>query len=146
MKRVRFILKWVLILSGMFLMLAFLAALLPVHWMAVAHQWLGLGDFPDQPITIYLARSTSLLYGVHGVLMLYTGMTLDRHWQLVRLFGWLHVLIGLSMLVIDLTAPMPWYWTLIEGGPIASLGVLILLLAAAAFEPVSESVNAQDQP
>ncbi len=130
------ILKWLLVLSGLFLMLAFVAVLLPTAWMADAHLWLGLGEFPAQPITFYLARSTSLLYGVHGVLMFYLGISLNHHWRLVWLFGWLHIVIGVTMLGIDITSPMPWYWIAAEGGPVAGLGVVILLLAQIAF-PVS---------
>lgn len=127
------LLKWLLILSGLVLILAFAAVLLPVAWMASTSEWIGLGEFPNRPLTIYLARSTSLLYGVHGVLMFYTGMTLEKHWRLVWLFGWLHVVIGCTILLVDLTAPMPWYWTAVEGGPVASLGVVILILARRAF-------------
>ena len=114
-------------------MLAFFAVLLPVKTMASVHQWLGLENFPNQPIANYLARSTSLLYGVHGVMMLYTGLTLEHHWRLVWLFGWLHIVIGVTIFFIDLMAPMPWYWISLEGPPVALLGGLILYLARSAF-------------
>ena len=143
MRPAQIILRWILILSGLFLMLAFVAVLLPVDWMARAHQWLSLGEFPDVPITVYLARSTSLLYGVHGVLMFYTGITIDRHWRLVWLFGWLHVVIGITILLIDITAPMPLYWTLLEGGPVAVLGILILVLAGMAYGDRNKPVQAE---
>ena len=136
----RRILSWLLMLSGAFLMLAFLAAMLPVATMSSVNDLLGLEELPIQPITIYLARSTSLLYGVHGVLMFYTGWNLERHMQFASLFGWLHILIGVSMLTIDLLAPMPWYWTMLEGAPVALLGVLILYLAKISQQQtVSES-------
>lgn len=122
------ILQWILLLSGVFLMSAFATTLLPVSWMASTHQWLGLGEFPNSPITIYLARSTSLLYGVHGLLMFYTGWSIETHWRWVTIFGWLHVLMGSSMVMIDWTSGMPAYWTAIEGPPVAILGVVILLL------------------
>ena len=120
------ILKWILVVSGMFLMLAFAAMLLPVEWMASAHQWLGLGEFPDRPITNYLARSPSLMYGLHGTLMFYTGLTIEKHWRFAPLFGWLHVLTGTSVFFFDWFAPMPMYWTLMEGPPVAALGVGII--------------------
>ena len=77
----------------------------------------------------YLARSTSVLYGVHGFLMVYTGWTIRWHWRYVPLFGWLHIVIGITLLITDISAPMPLYWIAAEGGPIAALGVLILWLA-----------------
>ena len=58
---------------GVGLMSAIIPVFFPVDLMATLHQWLGvwgeLGDFPDAPITIYLARSTSLLYALHGAVM-----------------------------------------------------------------------------
>ena len=110
-------------------MLAFAAAFLPRTAMAAAHRWLGLGDFPDTAITFYLSRSTSVLYGVHGVLMSYVALTLKHHWRLVPVFGWMHVLIGLSMLAIDIGAPMPVYWTAAEGVPVAALGAGLVYLS-----------------
>jgi hypothetical protein len=115
-------------LSGMFLMSAFLTVLLPVATMQTVHEWLGLGEFPVTPITAYLARSTSLLYGVHGSVIFYTGLTIRYHWRFIPLIGWLHIVIGFAILAIDITAPMPMYWTVLEGGPIAAIGVLILFL------------------
>jgi hypothetical protein len=114
---------------GAGLLLAMFAVLLPISWMSEAHRWLGLGDFPDGPITIYLARSTSLLYAVHGFFMLYVAIHLGQHFSLAKVFGYLHVAIGLTMLAIDLTTPMPWYWTLVEGVPIALTGAAIVWLA-----------------
>ena len=126
---------------GTGLLLAAFAVLLPVHWMAIAHQWLGLGEFPAEPITIYLARSTSLLYAVHGFLMLYVAIHLDQHFALAKVFGYLHVVIGFTMLAIDLTAPMPWYWTAIEGPPVAFTGAVIAWLATASEAATNREDN-----
>jgi len=96
--------------------------------MASIHQWLGLGEFPDSPITVYLARSTSLLYAIHGALLVVVSFDLERYWPLAPVFGWLHVVIGLTMLGIDLTTPMPLYWIVGEGVPVALAGLLIVWL------------------
>ena len=119
-------LKWFLAIVGCGLLVATFAVFLPVSVMATVHGWLGLGEFPDAPITIYLARSTSLLYAVHGALMLIVSMDLKRYWPLVPVFGWLHVVIGLAMFGIDLTSPMPIYWIVGEGIPIAIAGAAII--------------------
>ncbi len=108
------------------MLVATVAVFLPVRAMATVHGWLGLGEFPDAPITIYLARSTSMLYAVHGAMMLFVSMDLKRYWPLVPVFGWLHVAIGLTMFGIDLTSPMPVYWIVGEGIPIAIAGGAIL--------------------
>jgi hypothetical protein len=46
----------------------------------------------------------------------------------VLVFGWLHVVIGLTMFGIDLTSPMPTYWIAGEGIPIAIAGLVIVWL------------------
>lgn len=128
------ILSWLLMITGCGLMVAFLFVLMPGSQMASIHQWLGLGEMPDAPITLYLARSTSLLYGIHGVLMFVCGRNIQKYSELVPVFGWLHVVIGLSMLGIDLSSGMPWWWTTFEGVPIAMAGLLIVWLNKKATE------------
>lgn len=122
------LLRWLLGIIGVGLMLAIVPVFIPIKWMAISHAWLGLGEFPEQSITLYLARSTSLLYAVHGTLMLIVAVQIRQYWGLVRVFGWLHVGIGAVMFGIDLHSAMPWYWTAVEGIPIAMAGLLIVWL------------------
>ena len=72
-------------------MSAIVPVFFPVALMATLHQWLGvggeLGEFPNAPITIYLARSTSLLYAMHGAVMFYVAWQFDRCQLLVPLLG-----------------------------------------------------------
>ncbi len=126
-------LSWLLMVIGCGLMVAFLFMLMPGGQMAVIHQWLGLGELPDAPITFYLARSTSLLYGIHGALMFVCGRDVRKYAGLVPVFGWLHVAIGLVMLGVDLSSGMPWWWTAFEGIPISIAGLLIVWLSKKAF-------------
>lgn len=109
---------------------AFLAMLLPVEWMAVAHRWLGMGEFPQAPITDYLARSVAALYGFHGVLLFLISRDPVRHITFVRYVGWMNVCFGIVLLLIDLHAGLPRWWTLSEGPPVAILGLLVLYLSA----------------
>ena len=109
-------------------MLALVAVFLPVSLMASAHQWLGLGPFPDAPITRYLARSTSLLYFIHGCVLAYVGWKFAQLHTLVPLLGFLHIVLGGTMLAVDWFAGMPVYWTAGEGIPVALMGVLMLWL------------------
>jgi hypothetical protein len=127
------ILSWLMMIVGCGLMVAFCFMLLPAKWMLHIHAWLGLGDMPNAPITFYLARSTSLLYGVHGVLMFVCGRNVRKYADLMPVFGWLHVAIGTVMIGIDLTAGMPWWWTAFEGAPIALTGLMIVWLSKKAF-------------
>lgn len=115
-----------LILNGSFLLLALVPVYFPVELMNTIHGWLGLGELPQQPITIYLARSTSILYAIHGAVFVYTGLKIQQLWPMAWLLGVLHVALGLTMLGIDINAGMPLYWIVGEGVPIASMGVFIL--------------------
>jgi len=72
------------------------------------------------------------LYAVHGFLMLYTAIHLHQYLSLAKIFGCLHIAIGLTMLGIDLTTPMPLYWTAVEGIPIAVVGTVLVWLSVRA--------------
>ena len=118
----------VLRFGGVLLTLAFPAILLPTDWMAAIHDWLGLGEFPAAPITDYLARSISALYGFHGVLLLIIASDPVRYERIVLYLGITNILLGLTMLAIDLHAGLPAWWTAFEGPPVMGLGVLVLWL------------------
>ena len=115
-------------LFGGVTVLAFLAMLLPVDWMAATHRWLGLGEFPRAPIVDYLARSVSSLYGFHGVLVLLVARDPVRYRSIVLYLGWMYIIGGLFAVVIDLYAPLPWYWTAVEGPSTLVSGAIILSL------------------
>ena len=108
---------------------AFLAMLMPVEWMAVTHQWLGLGEFPRVPITDYLTRSVAALYGFHGVLLFLISRDPVRYRVFVRYIGWMNVLFGILLLLIDLHAGLPQWWTLGEGPAVTILGAIVLYLS-----------------
>jgi hypothetical protein len=116
--------------SGSGLMLAFLAILLPVDWMAATHPWLGLGEFPRTPIVDYLTRSIAALYGFHGVFLWVVSLDPGRY----RVFVWfaavMNIAFGAMMIAIDLHAGMPAIWTALEGPSIVVMGVAIAVAAA----------------
>ena len=116
-------------LAGVVTVTAFLAMLLPVEWMASAHQWLGMGEFPRAPVVDYLARSIAALYGFHGVLLLLISTDPERYVRIVRYVGWMNIVFGVMMVTIDLQAGLPGWWTLAEGPPIAAFGVVVLYLS-----------------
>ena len=115
-------------LSGVVLVLAFLAICLPVEWMAGTHQRLGMGEFPRAPVVDYLARSVAALYGFHGVLVLIVSTDPPRYRTIVWYLAVMDVLFGLIMFAIDLHAGMPLLWTAVEGPSIAGLGIVIGVL------------------
>jgi len=116
-------------IGGVTMLLAFLAIFLPVHWMAIIHEWLGLGEFPDSPLVDYLTRSASLLYAWHGGMLLVVSFDVRRYRPLLLYLGIATSLGGLILLGIDLHAGMPAYWTLWEGPPVTVIGLLITWLA-----------------
>ena len=119
----------VLRITGCVMLLALLAVPLPRFWIAVVHEVLRIGDMPlDAPIIPYLARSASLLYACVGAIFVLLSFDVRRYVPLLRLLGWGTPLGGVTMLLIDLTAPMPGYWTAAEGPFIISLGLAIALL------------------
>lgn len=114
--------------AGVIVVTAFGAMFLPTSWMAATHAWLGLGRFPEAPVVEYLTRSIAALYGFHGVLMLLVSSDLVRLRPVAVYLGWMNILFGSLVTIIDLEAGLPWWWTAGEGPPIAAFGVIILWL------------------
>ncbi len=122
------ILVWLLRLAGGVVVLAWFAVFLPTEWMAATHRWLGLGEFPASPLVDYLTRSASVLYGIHGGLLLMLSTDVRRYRKLVVYIGVTDVIFGVLMLGIDIHAGMPGFWTAGEGPPITVVGLVMLWL------------------
>lgn len=122
-------LKIILRLSGIMLITAFGAVFLPYETMARIHQYMGLGDFPNLPILDYLARSVSLFYAMHGVIVIYISFNLIKYLQFLKLLCYLGFVFGIALLIIDIKAPVPAYWAYTEGPFIISLNLAIYVLA-----------------
>ncbi len=134
--------KWLTFLfrlNAVLLTSATLTILLPNGVMQSMHQWLGLGDMPGMepandpnpaasPITEYLARSCSMMYAVHGIVLMVVAFNIRKYWDLVPILVGLHLALGATVLGIDLKSGMPWYWTLAEGPGIMVFAVALLWL------------------
>jgi hypothetical protein len=107
---------------------AFLAMFLPVESMASTHRWLGLGEFPRAPIVDYLARSVAAFYGFHGVLLFLISTDVVRFRPLVWYVAVMNVLLGVTLLAIDVHAGLPAYWIALEGPPVIVIGLLVAFL------------------
>ena len=101
---------------------------MPTAWIADAHRWIGLGDFPDAPITQYLARSISVLYAIFGVLTILVSTDVLRYAPIIRFLTYVTLAFAVLITGIDWMAGLPTYWTLLEGPPTFILGIVILLL------------------
>lgn len=114
--------------SGILLVTAFIAVFLPYEMMDKIHQQMGLGHLPQVPILDYLARSVSLFYGIHGVIVLYVSFNLMKYLQFLKLLCYLGLVFGVAMIMIDFNAAMPASWSFAEGPLIISLNLVIYFL------------------
>ncbi|VTT99216.1 Signal peptide protein OS=Rhodopirellula europaea SH398 GN=RESH_04555 PE=4 SV=1 [Gemmataceae bacterium] len=112
------------------LLLALPTALLPFAWMDAVHrEFLGLGPLSDVPLTAYMARSLSLVYAMHGVVVLGVTLNWERYRSAVPLLAKLHVAFGLAMLANDLAAGLPWWWVAAEGPGVIAYALVVLAAA-----------------
>lgn len=123
------LLRVLLWLLGLLLLPALFAAFLPIDSMAEIHRGLGLGDWPEGPLPVYLARAASLAYAVQIGLYFLAASDVYRYRPLVLYLGAVDLLLGIAMLRIDWTVGMPAFWTWTEGPVKALFGGLILILA-----------------
>jgi hypothetical protein len=96
--------------------------------MVTTNAALGLEPLTESPLTFYLARSTSILYALHGVVLLLASTDLVRYRPLVAALGASNLVFGSIMLGIDVTSGMPWWWTVVEGPTIILAGAALIVL------------------
>jgi hypothetical protein len=107
------------------LLLAAPCALLPFAWMDAVHRTLLGTELPDAVITRYLTRSLSLVYAMHGAVVLTVTLNWQRYRPFVPILAWLHISFGCAMLVVDLTAALPWWWAATEGPSMVVYGIAV---------------------
>ncbi len=116
-------------LTGVVLLTALLAVVMPTSWMDSIHAWLGLGELPRTPIVEYLTRSLSMMYALLGALLLYMAGDVRRYAPLIVFFAAISIGAGVVLLGIDVYAGLPLDWILSEGPGAMVLSVVILVLA-----------------
>lgn len=109
-RRLNLLLKVVAVITW----LAFAAAVMPQQWIVEISEWLGFDPFPYSPLTFYLARHLSLLYGFLGAGLWVITTDFHRYRKLISYLAIGTIAIGLGQLIIDLQAGMPLWWTLGE--------------------------------
>ncbi len=125
-----FYLKIYLRVIGAAALLAFGAALMPSRWMMDISHWLGIDPFPDSPLTFYLARNLSLMYGFVGVFLLVIAADLSRYRPLVWWIAMGTISFGGLQLLVDSMAGLPTWWVVGESGWTFFGGVLLAWLDA----------------
>jgi hypothetical protein len=125
----RRLLAWLLYLLGGVMSLAFIAVVMPTSAMVAIADWLEVGPLQRSPLTEYLTRSLSAMYGVFGLLHLYLASDVVRYLDMIVVIGWLTVLAGVIVTVIDFAAGMPPLWSWSEGPPTVLVGLAVIWLA-----------------
>lgn len=92
-------------------LLAFLASVMPSSWIIEVSEELGFDPFPNSPLTFYLARNLSLLYGFVGAALLVIASDLERYRPLVRYAALGTILFASFQFIVDSMAGMPSWWT-----------------------------------
>ena len=109
------------------LLLAAPCALLPFAWMDSVHrEALGLGSLADAPITRYMARSLSLVYAMHGAVVLFVTLNWQRMRFAVPYLAALHIVQGCAIFAIGLDAGLPWWWVAVEGPSVVAFALVVL--------------------
>ena len=122
-------LAWVLRAEGCVMLVATVAIFFPDSWMVAGHRLAGLaGEYPQAPITEYLARSLSMLYASVGFFVFVLSFDLVRYRRLVYFVGLGHLVVTALLVFIDVQAEMPLVWTLPEVLSPALVGVVVLAL------------------
>ena len=120
---------WLMRLDACVVLCAVPCAFLPFAWMDAVHRdWLGLGPLPDAPIVRYMARSLSLVYALHGAVVLTVTLDWMRLRPIVPVLACLHAALGVGLLVADLDAGVPWWWAVGEGPGLIAFGLVKLFL------------------
>ena len=122
-------LVWLMRFAGVLLMTALFPAVMPFAWMDSVHRHLGMGKLPEIPMVIYMARSLSAMYALHGAIVYFVSLNVRSYLPLVRFLAVMGILFGVGMILIDLSIGIPLAWALCEGPLIILLGVLMLRLA-----------------
>jgi hypothetical protein len=124
----RFLKVWLLRLVGTVELGAFVAVVMPRHWMEVGHSWLGLGEMPDGAIVNFIIRQASFTYGLHGVLLWVLSWDVVRFRPLIMFTGISYLVAAPVFLVIDWASGMPSLWTIGDGGSCLVFGGALLYL------------------
>ena len=122
------LLVWLLRLTGLVEILAFISVVMPRSWMETSHEWLGMGTMPDGPLVMFMIRQASYAYGMHGISLWILASDVARFRPLIIFNGVAFLLAGPVFFLIDYLTGMPLWWTIFDALACGSIGVAMLLL------------------
>jgi len=124
----RLLLLWLRIVGSASL-LALIFVPFPYSGMDAIHRALGMGELPNQPVVLYLARSTSAFYALIGGLMWVLSFDMRRHRAVLVYLGAALTAFGIVLTVVDWVEGLPAFWKIGEGPADVVIGLVILLLS-----------------
>ena len=128
MNRYERLLVLLLRLDGIIMLSALFPSMMPLAWMQDIHQCLGMGALPDGPLVGYLTRSLSVMYAMHGAVLLFLSLNVRRYVPVVKFVAVVTILFGLGMLALDVAVGMPPFWIACEGPALFLLYCVVLWL------------------
>ena len=121
-------LAWLLRAAGACEILAFFAVAMPRSWMEASHAWLGMGEMLVSPLLMFMIRQASYTYGMHGVSLWVLAADVRRFRPLIILNGVSFTLAAPVFYLIDVTAGIPWWWTISDVTGCGLFGAALLWL------------------
>ncbi len=122
------LLEILLKINAAVVLLAVIPVFMPLSWIAISHEKLGLGPFPSGVIAEYLARSESALYAIIGGLSWLISRDVVRYAPVIAYLAWTGIAFGVIFAAIDAKLGMPIWWTIGEPGCVILLSLMILAL------------------
>jgi len=77
------------------------------------------------------------MYAIHGLLLIFVSFDIDRYLPLIRLLAGIALIHGILLIGIDISTPMPWWWTCGEGPLLLMWGGLTFMLLSNKTPPIS---------
>jgi hypothetical protein len=105
--------RW-LYLVGFIQLSAIVSVFMPKSWMDACSSAMGVTALEDTPIAGYLARLSSAMYVVHGMLLVCLAGLLPEQLRMVHVFSRTTFGLAFMMLWIDVIEGMPTHWTWFE--------------------------------
>jgi hypothetical protein len=142
------LLVWVLRLAGTVEIFAFIAVVMPRSWMEISHAGLGMGEFPDGPLLMFMIRQASYTYGIHGLSLWVLASDVERFRPLIVFNGIAFLAAAPVFFLIDLTSGMPLWWTVSDPMSCGLLGAALLWLSRSDDSQVSRKFSKErfDEP
>jgi hypothetical protein len=117
-----------LLAAGLLCASAVVPVAMPLSWHAATHAWLGLGEFPEQPIAEYLARGMSGMCMFYGLLLIYFSRDVRKYRGIItfQVIALMLILVGATLAFWN--SGLPRWWVLGDVFAVWIFGLVVLFL------------------